>query len=113
MADLTGDGQGESSASIRSRVIEARMRQQQRFKEEGGLFCNAQMRHRHLKRFCRIGPEVKELLKKAIQKLGLSARGYDKILKVSRTIADLAGAEEIQVPHLAEAIQYRALDRST
>ena len=112
LADLTGDGQGELSASIRARVIEARMRQQQRFQEEGGLFCNAQMRHKHLKKFCRLESEVKELLKKAIQKLGLSARGYDKILKVSRTIADLAGSEEIQVPHLAEAIQYRALDRS-
>ena len=113
LADLTGDGHGESSALIRARVAQARASQRERFKEERGLFCNAQMRHRHLKRFCRIDSQVKDLLKKAIQKLGLSARGYDKILKVSRTIADLAGSEEIGVEHLAEAIQYRALDRST
>ncbi|MBI3332476.1 MAG: YifB family Mg chelatase-like AAA ATPase [Candidatus Omnitrophica bacterium] len=111
--DLTGDGQGESSASIRVRVEAARARQRRRFREETSLFCNAQMRHRHLKRWCRIGPEGRELFRKAIQTLGLSARAYDKILKVGRTLADLAGSEEIQPEHLAEAIQYRALDRST
>ena len=111
--ELIQEGQWESSETIRDRVRKARAYQRERFKEESGIFSNAQMRHRHLKRWCSITPEIKELLKKAIQTLGLSARAYDKILKVSRTIADLAGSEEIQPEHLAEAIQYRALDRST
>ncbi|MBI3616168.1 MAG: YifB family Mg chelatase-like AAA ATPase [Candidatus Omnitrophica bacterium] len=111
--ELTGDGQGESSAAIRARIAQGRDRQRQRFQGESGIFCNAQMRYRQIKRWCRLTPEGKELLKKAIPALGLSARAYDKILKVSRTIADLAGSEEIHPEHLAEAIQYRALDRST
>ena len=112
-SELTESAQMESSAAIRGRITEARGRQRARFKEEPALFCNAQMRYRHLKQFCRVGPEGRELLKKAIHTLGLSARAYDRILKVSRTIADLAGSEEIHPEHLAEAIQYRALDRST
>lgn len=114
-AELMAEGaaSGEPSAKIRRRIERARQRQRVRFEEEPGIFTNAQMRHRHLKRCCRINPEVRELLKKAIEKLGLSARGFDKVLKVSRTIADLADSEEIQPEHLAEAIQYRALDRST
>ncbi len=111
--ELTQENSGESSGAIRDRVMKARACQRARFKEEPGVFCNAQMRHRHLKRWCRLTPEIKELLKKAIQTLGLSARAYDRVLKVSRTIADLAGSEEILPEHLAEAIQYRALDRST
>ncbi len=113
LPELTGDGQGESSAAIRGRVAQARQRQRRRFQGEPGIFCNAQMRHRHLKHFCRIEGQGRDLLKGAILRLGLSARAYDKILKVSRTIADLAGSEEIQPEHLAEAIQYRALDRTT
>jgi len=113
VSELTQENPGESSEAIRVRVMKARACQRERFKEEPGVFCNAQMRHRQLKRWCRLTPEIKELLKKAIQTLGLSARAYDKILKVSRTVADLAGSEEIQPEHLAEAIQYRALDRSS
>lgn len=109
-AELSFDGQGESSGAIRARVAEARQRQEQRFKEEG-FFFNAQMRHRHLKRFCRLGEEGRQLFKDAVCNLGLSARAYHRILKVSRTIADLAGSDEIRPEHLAEAIQYRALDR--
>jgi magnesium chelatase family protein len=113
LPDLTGEGQGESSAAIRDRVAETRARQRKRFQGEPRVFTNAAMRHRHLKHFCRIDEKGRQLLKAAIPTLGLSARGYDRILKVSRTIADLAGSEEIQPEHLAEAIQYRALDRST
>ncbi len=111
LSELTGDSQGESSAAIRERIAETRRRQKSRFEGEP-VFCNAQMRHRHLKRWCRLNPEGRELLKRAIQTVGFSARAYDKILKVSRTIADLADSEEIQPEHLAEAIQYRALDRT-
>ena len=111
--ELTGDGQGESSCVIRARIAEVRARQRKRFEGEPRIFTNAQMRYRQLKRFCRTQEKGRQLLKRAIPTLGLSARAYDKILKVSRTIADLAGSEEIQPEHLAEAIQYRALDRST
>ena len=110
---MASDGHGEPSSAIRVRVSEARARQRRRFEAEPGIFCNAQMRVRHLKRWCRVAGECRELLKQAIGRLGFSARTYDKILKVSRTIADLAGSEEILAEHLAEAIQYRALDRST
>ncbi|MBI3318369.1 MAG: YifB family Mg chelatase-like AAA ATPase [Candidatus Omnitrophica bacterium] len=111
--ELTCETQAESSEEIRKRVAWARARQRERFEAEKGIFCNAQMRHRHLKRFCRLDPEGRELLKRAIAQFKFSARAYDKILKVSRTIADLADSEEIQPEHLAEAIQYRALDRSS
>jgi len=111
-AELTGEPQGESSEILRQRVTQARIRQRDRFKEKTASFCNAQMRYRHLKQWCRLPQEARELLKSAIQSLGLSARSYDKLLKVSRTIADLDGAEGIQPHHLAEAIQYRSLDRT-
>jgi len=112
LPELTGEPQGEPSAAVRRRVVEARARQHKRFRVEPGIYCNAQMRHRQIRRFCPLPPEGRELLKKAVQALGLSARAYDRVLKVSRTIADLAGSEEIQPEHLAEAIQYRALDRA-
>lgn len=111
-AELTGDAQGEPSQVIRARVAEAHARQRSRFEKEPQLFCNARMRHRHLRRWCRLSPEGKEFLRQAIHRLRFSARAYDKILKVSRTIADLAGASQIQPAHLAEAVQYRLLDRS-
>ncbi|MBI3311997.1 MAG: YifB family Mg chelatase-like AAA ATPase [Candidatus Omnitrophica bacterium] len=112
LPDLTSETAAEPSAAIRGRVGAARARQKERFREEPALFCNARMRHRHLRRFCRLSSEGKELIRRAIHSLGLSARAYDRILKVSRTIADLAGSDEIQPEHLAEAIQYRSLDRS-
>lgn len=112
VADLMAEAQGESSQAIRHRVTFARAQQRQRFQTEG-IFCNAQMKHRHLKRFARLGTEEKELLKQAVKTLGLSARAYDRILKVAQTIADLAGSDQIRIEHLAEAIQYRSLDRFT
>ncbi len=100
----------ESSTEIRARVIKARKRQLVRF-EGRAIYANAQMRPKEVRRFCRLTPEAERLLEAAMKKLGLSARGLDRILKVSRTIADLAEEEEIQLAHLSEAIQYRALDR--
>jgi magnesium chelatase family protein len=101
----------ENSACIRERVICAREIQLERFKEQHGVYCNAQMSSRMLGEVCMISPSGHNLLKVAMQKLNLSARAYDRILKVSRTIADLAGKKDILAEHLAEAIQYRSLDR--
>lgn len=108
---LTEDRKTESSEVIRERVIEARMIQQERFKDHPETFNNAMMNSQMVKSICQINPAGKNLLKTAMEKLGLSARAYDRILKVARTIADLAGKDEIQIEHLAEAIQYRSLDR--
>ena len=107
--DLASKQSGEDSAHIRQRVNAARQRQLDRF--AGELFCNAQMNTRHIRRHCSLDDAGQALLEKAMARLGLSARAYDRILKVARTIADLADAP-IQSQHLAEAIQYRALDRS-
>ena len=107
--DLASKQSGEDSAHIRQRVNAARQRQLDRF--AGELFCNAQMSTRHIRRHCSLDDAGQALLEKAMARLGLSARAYDRILKVARTIADLADAP-IQSQHLAEAIQYRALDRS-
>ncbi len=107
--DLANKQGGEDSAQIRQRVNAARQRQLDRF--AGELFCNAQMSTRHIRRHCALDAAGQALLEKAMARLGLSARAYDRILKVARTIADLADAP-IQSQHLAEAIQYRALDRS-
>jgi magnesium chelatase family protein len=101
----------ESSASIRERVIMARQLQVERFKSKEGIYCNAQMNSRMLKDICVINQAGQTLLKTAMERLNLSARAYDRILKVSRTIADLAGKNDILAEHLAEAIQYRSLDR--
>jgi len=102
----------ESSEDIRNRVIAAREKQSERFKDHKEVHCNAQMSSKMIREHCEIDTAGKALLKKAMEKLGLSARAYDRILKVSRTIADLEGKEKIQSYHLAEAIQYRSLDRS-
>ena len=107
--DLANKQSGEDSAHIRQRVNAARQRQLDRF--AGELFCNAQMSTRHIRHHCSLDDAGQALLEKAMARLGLSARAYDRILKVARTIADLADAP-IQSQHLAEAIQYRALDRS-
>ncbi|MEE4258113.1 MAG: YifB family Mg chelatase-like AAA ATPase [Bacteroidales bacterium] len=102
---------GESSEAVRKRVIRARKLQEERFREEQNIHCNAQMPVRILKKYARPGKDGHELLKNAMEKLSLSARAYDRILKVSRTIADLAGSNEVSTEHLAEAINYRSLDR--
>ncbi|MCV9388360.1 YifB family Mg chelatase-like AAA ATPase [Reichenbachiella ulvae] len=108
---LSADRKTESSEEIRKRVIEARLIQEERFKDQPEIYNNAMMNSQMVKSMCQINQAGKALLKTAMEKLGLSARAYDRILKVSRTIADLAGKEDIQIEHLAEAIQYRSLDR--
>jgi magnesium chelatase family protein len=108
---LTEDRSGEESSFIRERVIAARKIQERRFEDLPNTHANAQMESSDLKKICQIGKDGNELLKTATTRLNLSARAYDRILKVSRTIADLDGAKEIKTEHLAEAIQYRSLDR--
>jgi magnesium chelatase family protein len=109
--EMTANRSVETSAQIRARVEKAREIQSERFKEQKDIYCNAMMPSNLVKEICQINEAGRGLLKTAMEKLGLSARAYDRILKVSRTIADLAGSEEIRVEHLAEAIQYRSLDR--
>ncbi|MEJ2637385.1 MAG: YifB family Mg chelatase-like AAA ATPase [Calditrichia bacterium] len=109
--DLASSQAGVKSKEIRERVQQARERQLTRFENTTHLFCNADMQSRDIRKFCRIDDKGQELLKTAITKLGLSARAYDRILKVGRTIADLAGENEILPHHISEAIQYRSLDR--
>ena len=109
--EISGDRTGETFAQIRERVIAARQRQQKRFEHKPKITCNARMGTRELKLFCELDESTKELLKNAMADLNLSARAYDRILKVARTIADLAGAETISSDHVSEAIQYRSLDR--
>jgi magnesium chelatase family protein len=110
--ELASKSSGENSTQIRERVMRARDVQSSRFLGRKGLFCNTDMQSKDIKEFCQIDEHGEELLKMAITKLGLSARAYDRILKVSRTIADLAGSERIRPEHLSEAIQYRSLDRN-
>ena len=110
-SELSAVSVQEASAAIRDRVIAARAVQEKRYAEEAGIYCNAQMSSKLLKEICQVSGAGKNLLKTAMEKLNLSARAYDRILKVSRTIADLASSEDIRVEHLAEAIQYRSLDR--
>ena len=107
---MTGDRRSETSQEIRERVIVARQLQLERLKEHG-LHSNAMMPSQMVKDICQIDSAGKTLLKTAMERLGLSARAYDRILKVSRTIADLAAQDQIKIEHLAEAIQYRSLDR--
>jgi len=109
--ELMEQDRGETSEVIRKRVNSARKIQKERFREYKNIHNNAQMRSKHIKKFCQIDEQSKTLLKNAVEKLGLSARAYDKILKVSRTIADMEGHENIISPDIAEAIQYRSLDR--
>jgi magnesium chelatase family protein len=101
----------EKSVHIRDRVIKARQIQEERFKEEQGVYSNAQMSSAMIRRHVELDAPGRELIKNAMEKLGLSARAYDRILKVSRTIADLDGSEAVESYHLSEAIHYRSLDR--
>jgi magnesium chelatase family protein len=108
--DLMDESNAESSTQIRKRVEAARRIQSQRFSRTK-IYCNAQMSGRHLKKHCRIDAASNRLLEAAIDKLGLSARAYNRILKIARTIADLDGKTDIQVDQISEAVQYRNLDR--
>jgi magnesium chelatase family protein len=122
--ELRGGASAEGSAEIRTRVLAARSLQHARFSEAGArsqgtarthakpIFSNSQMNTQQIRTFCELSSDAERLLERAMQQQGLSARAHDRILKVSRTIADLAGAEDIAVSHIAEAIQYRTLDRS-
>lgn len=110
VSELRHAAAGESSAIMRERIGTARRRQHARF-GDGRISCNARMGHREVRQVCAIDRELGDLLERAMNQLSLSARAYDRILKVARTIADLAGAESIAAPHLLEAIQYRSLDR--
>lgn len=110
-SELSSTNKGENSASIRERVIKARDIQTERYKDHPGMYANAQMSSKQLREICVINKAGEALLKRAMERLNLSARAYDRILKVSRTVADLAGSADINAEHLAEAIQYRSLDR--
>jgi len=109
--EMSATYKSEASANIRERVVKAREIQIERFKDNEGMHSNAQMHSKQLRAVCQISKDGHQLLKTAMDRLNLSARAYDRILKVSRTIADLEGAEQIENHHLAEAIQYRSLDR--
>jgi len=109
--EITGERPGETSAQIRERVIAARQRQQTRFSAKPKITCNARMGPKELKEFCGLDEPARDLLKLAMADYNFSARAYDRILKVARTIADLAGAERVLSDHVSEAVQYRSLDR--
>ena len=109
--EMTANRKSENSQEIRERVVTARNIQAERFKDQESVYCNAMMPSNQVKQICIVTEAGKSLLKTAMERLGLSARAYDRILKVSRTVADLAGSSEIKTEHLAEAIQYRSLDR--
>jgi len=109
--ELTMNKTTEKSEKIRDRVIKAREIQKIRFKDFKNIYNNAQMSSRLIKEYCKIKPAGNNLLKTAMDKLNLSARAYDRILKVSRTIADIDNENDIKIEHLAEAIHYRSLDR--
>jgi magnesium chelatase family protein len=110
--EISDKRRGESSAAIRQRVIAARKMQEERFKEYKGIHCNAQMTSRMLAAYAQPDEKGITLLKNAMDRFDLSARAYDRILKVARTIADLEGSEDVKYHHIAEAIGYRNLDRS-
>jgi magnesium chelatase family protein len=111
--ELRGGAAAEGSSEIRGRVMAARARQRERFtKGKERIYSNAQMTTRQIRAYCELGADAERLLERAMQQQGLTARAHDRILKVARTIADLEGAENLTVAHLAEAIQYRTLDRS-
>jgi magnesium chelatase family protein len=110
--ELSSDTFGEKSINIKKRVNLARKLQQERFANEESIYCNAHMGPKDIRRYCKIDEKSQSLLSMAINRQGLSARAYDRILKVSRTIADLAESENIEMGHIAEAIHYRTLDRS-
>lgn len=108
-----GGSAAEGSAEIRARVLAARERQAVRFADaKERIYCNAQMSTRQIRAYCGLAADAERLLERAMQQQGLTARAHDRILKVARTIADIEGETDLAVKHLAEAIQYRTLDRS-
>jgi len=111
--ELASTRKSESSKHIRERVIQARLMQAQRFQNNPHLHCNAQMSSKAVRDICEISDTGKQLLKTAMERLNLSARAYDRILKVARTIAYMESSEVIENQHLAEAIQFRSLDRES
>lgn len=112
-SDLYDDSSHEeSSADIRERVVRARAVQSARFAKDNGIYCNSNMSQAHLQTYCKLDTASKKLLERAFEKLGISARAHNRILKLARTIADLDGSDSITTSHIAEAIQYRALDKS-
>lgn len=112
LEELQGHDDGEESEKVRERVAAARQRQWQRLKHYG-IYYNAQIKGAMVRKLCPLTPEANELLQKAFARLGLSMRAHDRVIKIARSIADLAGSELIQGAHLAEALQYRLLDRAT
>jgi magnesium chelatase family protein len=109
--ELSSEHKGEDSATIRARVNRARKMQLERFHDAPHIYCNANMDSRDIRDYCRIDGQAQSLLATAIRQQGLSARAYDRIHKVARTIADLAGTSQIELAHVAEAVHYRTLDR--
>lgn len=109
--ELSNEYSGERSDEIRKRVVAAREIQLERFKNDKKIYANGQMKTRHIKKYCKLRPDAQSLLDAAMQKFGLSARAFTRILKLSRSIADLEASEDIQSHHVSEAIQYRTLDR--
>ena len=110
--DISSETPAESSASIRERVVRARVIQAARFHGEQGVHCNAQMSSKMIRKYCHLDNTGLAILRDAMTRLNMSARAYDRILKVSRTIADLAGSEHILPAHVSEAVNYRNLDRT-
>lgn len=111
--DMAGDEKGEPSAAIKKRVSAARAVQKRRFAQRKTMYCNNQMKPKDIKKYCAIDASSQNLLEKAVNQLGLSARAYHRILKIARTVADLAASEAIRTEHVAEAIQYRRLDKKS
>ena len=109
--DLASRRSGEPSAELRKSVVQARQQQIERYAGEG-FYTNSRMENRHVEEFCRVESDGQTLLRQAVDALGLSARAYNKVLKIARTIADLAGSESIRSEHVSEAINYRSLDRA-
>lgn len=110
--DITSTRPEETSATIRERVDRARERQRARFQSDKRINCNARMGTRQIKQHCKLSDESQELIRVAMTELNLSARAYDRILKVARTVADLEGSNNIESEHVSEAIQYRTFDRT-
>jgi magnesium chelatase family protein len=108
--EISSDKPAEPSAAIRERVTKARAIQYSRF-EQDGIYANAHMKPRHIRKYCKIDADSLRLMETAMNRLGLSARAYNRILKVARTIADIEGSGKIATEHISEAIQYRSLDR--